>query len=870
MSGLRPGGTHIDRRRGSGDSRTPGGIPALPGSVFDRLSTLATLGLLCLLATALALVGGVLPGAQALLAALAAGVMLMFAIEATRQRHRVAVHGLALLAFIAAGCTLLQAAPLGLATVNALGGPTTDRAIRAVVEVGVPDPWWSLSADPPATAGEAVHLFLFGLVLVVSASLAGRQRMGRWILVGVGMAGLAEVAIGAVSLLTGARDLLGLYDSPATRNGGFLTTLLNANNASGFLNLATFTFMSLALDARSPRERWLTGLAAAVTAAGSIATLSRAGGAILLTLALLLPLAFLAARNDAFRPVRPAIRALRLLLLAALGLVIMAGFEELLRQQGQGSLMPEQWRTKAGAWGPALILVGDHPIAGIGRGGFATAFSAYNDFAPGFRFDYAENGVLQALSDWGVPAGLAIAGTFAFLLGRLLLRSVRRKADLALSFGVLAVAAQNLVDFSLEVPGVALSVAAILGVLERRTAVPHPHAARSGHVRSRTVLACLAVGALVAIPIASWSGENDRREAYLRLEAAAADPVPGPGEESPVERVLRREVRLHPVDAHLAWLGGRLAAAEGRSGRAQALVRLSLALFPASLPACLAVAAIDALSHRPFEAIAFYQHALDLHPLRKTDVFLALDRSPLRPDSILDVFAGREALLQEYLAALHRNRRLDRLAVLLEARLRAAPDDPDRLERLARTYLDAARYGDAEPLATRLLALYPERAAGWYVQGQVHWAADQHLEALAMFREAGLRGGDADAGLGAARCLLLLRRWDDMDAEVGRLWPKVAKDRHRTAQVHLLLASKARMLGNPARALEELDLADRAFPNMAATALPRAMLYRERGQRQEAIREFERALKLDPTSQTARKALDELRRDLPPGSPLSP
>jgi tetratricopeptide (TPR) repeat protein len=834
----------------------------MPGDDRFTLSNLALAGLLAFLAVAVVLLGGVLPATHVLIASFGAGTFLIFTLRGILRRHRLAVDGFAILSLVAAALTLLQAAPLGPIVVDALGGTTAERVLRSVVEVGVPDPYWALSADPPASAREAVNLVLCALVLVVAANLAGRQRHARWILVGTAVLGLAEAALGAWSRMSGARDLLGLYASATTARGGFLTTLVNGNHAAGLLNLATFVFLSLSIDTESRRQRLLFGAGALATAAGSIATLSRGGGAILLALALALPLAIRALRpGDSRRPPRTAVRVLELLLLAAVGLVVVLGFEELLQQLGQGSLMPEQWRTKTGPWGPVLTLLRDHPLAGVGRGAFATAFAAYNDFAPDFTFDYAENGLLQALADWGIVPGLALAGVFAFLLGRLVLRSSRRPADMAAAFGVLAVAAQNLVDFSLEVPGVALPLAAVIGVLVRRTGPAVQSSPRADRIRTVATLSVLALLALVAVPVASWASRNDRREAEARLEAAGQGSLDAAAAAEATEARLRAEVRLHPVDTRLPWLGGRLALAQGRLERAEDLFRLSLVLFPGSLPAGLTIAALDAAAGRFEDAVTRYREVLDAHPLKRVEIGRALDASPLRPADVLAVFSGRDEDLEGYLLRLHRERRLPRLEALLEARVAVQPEDPDLLERLARTYLDAARPADAEPLATRLLAQYPDRPGGWYLQGQIYWARDSHLEALAMFREAEQRGGDADTGLWAARCLLLLRRWDEMDVEIAQLWPKVAKDRYRTALVHHLLASKARMLGNPGRAFEELARADRAFPDVPATSFQRAFLLREEGRRAEAIREFERAVRLDPSSASARKALDELRAE---------
>src|SRR4029079_8537146 len=75
--------------------------------------------------------------------------------------------------------------------------------------------------------------------------------------------------------------------------------------------------------------------------------------------------------------------------------------------------------AKAQVWRWSLALARDFPWFGVGRGAFETAFLPYRQADQQnytVVFAYAENFVIQWITDWGVPVGLA-AVVGAALLG---------------------------------------------------------------------------------------------------------------------------------------------------------------------------------------------------------------------------------------------------------------------------------------------------------------------------------------------------------------------------------------------------------------------------------------------------------------------
>jgi tetratricopeptide (TPR) repeat protein len=117
---------------------------------------------------------------------------------------------------------------------------------------------------------------------------------------------------------------------------------------------------------------------------------------------------------------------------------------------------------KLAAMRDAGPLIADHPLLGIGRGSYGSVYPAYKTAAHQLTYTHPENVAVQLLADWGVVLGAAaIVLLFWIIASRI--RHARNVAVLGAMIGVGALALQNLVDFSLEIPGVAIPVAAILG-----------------------------------------------------------------------------------------------------------------------------------------------------------------------------------------------------------------------------------------------------------------------------------------------------------------------------------------------------------------------------------------------------------------------
>jgi O-antigen ligase len=124
---------------------------------------------------------------------------------------------------------------------------------------------------------------------------------------------------------------------------------------------------------------------------------------------------------------------------------------------------------RAETYHSTLAIIGDHPLLGTGLGTFASVFPVYrsDDWSSWGTWDRAHSTPLELASEMGVPlasvVGAAWAGAFALMSYGLW----RRKRDHMIVIAALSVASlaivHSLIDFSLQIPGFAIGVFALVG-----------------------------------------------------------------------------------------------------------------------------------------------------------------------------------------------------------------------------------------------------------------------------------------------------------------------------------------------------------------------------------------------------------------------
>ncbi len=113
-----------------------------------------------------------------------------------------------------------------------------------------------------------------------------------------------------------------------------------------------------------------------------------------------------------------------------------------------------------------IAAIGDNPWLGYGLGSFQAVFRMYNNSVSA-SFNHAHSDILESLVDLGLPAGLMLWGAMALLISGLL-RGIfkRRRNGIYPVLGLattLMVLLHSGVDFSLQIPGVAMPFAMLLG-----------------------------------------------------------------------------------------------------------------------------------------------------------------------------------------------------------------------------------------------------------------------------------------------------------------------------------------------------------------------------------------------------------------------
>lgn len=121
------------------------------------------------------------------------------------------------------------------------------------------------------------------------------------------------------------------------------------------------------------------------------------------------------------------------------------------------------------AYRSTLRMIADHPWFGTGLGTFVWSFPAYRSANVSMWgvWDKAHSTPLELASDLGLPLACLIVLVWLIVLGVLIRGVLIRRRDLIVLVGALAVAiiglTHSLIDFSLQIPGYAIVVFALVG-----------------------------------------------------------------------------------------------------------------------------------------------------------------------------------------------------------------------------------------------------------------------------------------------------------------------------------------------------------------------------------------------------------------------
>jgi hypothetical protein len=360
------------------------------------------------------------------------------------------------LAFI----SLLQTLPLPRGLLGLLSPTAAQIWGDSLRAFGQPGPAWApLSLAPEATRTEVVKWAAYAALAWVGHRSARRSLtpVASIPLVLALVAAFVTVAHG----LTGATRLYGLYEPSVVYPRWRMGPLLNANHLSGYLTIGLFAGLGLLFEQREKKPEVRAALLLAIgTLAGGVVLLGSRAAMALLAVALLGSIGAQLAR--ARRDKDPALARTALILLGIIGLAVVlpvVGYEDEILEgfahKNYAKLLVaedcvQMWR--------------DFPLLGVGRGAFEGVYFAYRTGGTSSVWTHPENIVVQWLTEWGAVGTFGAVTLLAMAIGKSRIAKLRTVARF-LGVGILTVLAQNLVDFSLELPAVMGLVALLAGAV---------------------------------------------------------------------------------------------------------------------------------------------------------------------------------------------------------------------------------------------------------------------------------------------------------------------------------------------------------------------------------------------------------------------
>jgi len=347
-----------------------------------------------------------------------------------------------------------------------------------------------LSLRPDSTRRALAFAAAFGLLLIglaapLSMAAGGVQRLADTITVLAVV--VALIAIIQAATVT-AGEVYGFWTPELA--GGIFGPFVNKNHFAGWMVMALSVTIGLccgriARGMRGVKPDWrnrmlwfaspdanrliLTAFAALVMGLALVMSLSRSGIACF-AIAIILS-AFMVTRRQATSSKRAvAAGYLAFVLIVAVG---WAGVDAVAKRFTAASW--DDIGGRLGAWHDTLRIAKDFPLTGIGINTFGEAMLDYQTKYLDKHFGEAHNDWLQLVAEGGLLVGLPILVTLILFI-REVRRRFREAQDDTMSYwlrigavtGLLAIALQEVVDFSLQIPGNALLFVVLAAIAIRR------------------------------------------------------------------------------------------------------------------------------------------------------------------------------------------------------------------------------------------------------------------------------------------------------------------------------------------------------------------------------------------------------------------
>ena len=741
--------------------------------------------------------------------------------------------------------TCVQVVPLPAGIARGLGLASVANADRLQGLAWVGHIPLTISADPGST-----QLHILVGVTILAAFLAAR--MG-------GRSGLKPIAIatvvsalllgveGIVHRASGADAVFGIY-TPRFVKPQLLTPLMNGNHLGGLALLGALIAAGLAAQRRDGRSRLAWAIGSGVCA--SIVALTFSRGAIgSLLFGFVLFAAWLARGTRSER--RSAAIPAGVIGAATVGVLTFASLEPIL-----GRFETQGFDKLAVAARGMRLLQGSAWWLGIGRGAFSSAFVAEEGSLA--RYTHPENILVQWTTEWGVPVAVALFLVLALALWKRL-RAAEQPIVVGTCIAVLALSIQNLVDFSLEMAGIAVIAAALLGALLPASTESH------WKPTLRLPVFILVAFTLILGAFGTRGLGNDTQSIIDRLTRAMQS-----DDETEFVSVLRRGLVLHPGEPAFALLAGTYS---GLKGYTDAPRWLGVVMQEAPGWSAPHVVAAQWLLNKGQldQALLEIREAEERQPgSAKTVLCEALTRFPTMER--LERAAPSANLRVPYL---DRTSACPGLSAELRAEIDAAilQSEPTRASavlREARRLSAQKRSGEAKALIERALERHPENVSLWTTIIGAHLRDEDAEAARSALTQARSKGLDSRALTEAeARINAALGNTSQMRATMTRLRGQSRGEASLVAASFILEGQLEASLGNVDEALAAYVAADVASSDNAALQYAAALALKS-GRATRALRIYRTLCARQPGgSACAQEArLSDETREAPPERPM--
>lgn len=338
--------------------------------------------------------------------------------------------------------------------------------------------------NPDASLHGLIKLGALGSVFLVSAFVCRSRRAAQSFMVWFAIAAVLVTTYGMLTHARAGSCFIFEYAKRGTDvfNGEpclFSGTFVSSNTYATYAGLGILAMFALATEAaqlapsgdrltwrdlaRLSSGRLMILLAGTLYLLGGILMSGSRAGVISLVIAAFVFWALVAARSGRagaiFRVVLPTCGAVLLLALLLSGEAMttkVRGFTE-------GDIS-----GRTGIWAITLRAIESARWSGWGLGAFADAFALFQTIEVLVPNDKAHSTPLEIIAEIGLPAGSALIVAVCALLWRCFRGVFARRRDIelpavAFAAGALAMG-HSLVDFSLQIPAVAVTIAALLGL----------------------------------------------------------------------------------------------------------------------------------------------------------------------------------------------------------------------------------------------------------------------------------------------------------------------------------------------------------------------------------------------------------------------